>query len=314
MKIALHVPQLDSRGSSVVTYDYGNALKKYFGYDVVVLSSAKKLSHPIERFSSIGYHLYDDFSELPRIIDDKNIDFLYMFVGGGPENYTLPTNCKVGVHCVFTMNCPQGDVYAGVSEWLANHYKQSLWVPHIVDIPKTNETLHNELSIPKNDFVIGRLGGYEQFDIPFVYSSIQKALDARKDLWFIFLNTKPFITHERVKFLPFQADITYKSKFINTCDVMLHARSDGETFGLSVGEFSSLNKPVFTYDAPYWWYMRSHLHILGEKALTYKNEEELTSYLLQIDKEYIKDIEWDCYSERFSSKNVIQQFNETFIK
>jgi hypothetical protein len=95
---------------------------------------------------------------------------------------------------------------------------------------------------------------------------------------------------------------------------MIHARSDGETFGLAIGEFSSFNKPVFTYDAPYWWYMRAHIDMLGDKALKYKNKEELLSYLLQIDKPYVKDVEWDCYSIKFSPKNVINKFKEVFIK
>jgi hypothetical protein len=47
--------------------------------------------------------------------------------------------------------------------------------------------------------------------------------------------------------------------------------------------------------------------------LKYKNEQELTSYLLQIDKEYVKDIDWDCYSLKFSPSNVMKQFNEIFI-
>ena len=28
---------------------------------------------------------------------------------------------------------------------------------------------------------------------------------------------------------------------------MIHARDDGETFGLSIAEFSSMNKPIITY-------------------------------------------------------------------
>jgi hypothetical protein len=60
--------------------------------------------------------------------------------------------------------------------------------------------------------------------------------------------------------------------------------------------------------------MKAHLHMLGEKALKYKNEQELTSYLLQIDKEYVKDIDWDCYSLKFSPSNVMKQFEEVFIK
>ena len=35
------------------------------------------------------------------------------------------------------------------------------------------------------------------------------------------------------------ANLNKKVEFINTCDAMLWARSGGETFGLSIGEFSS---------------------------------------------------------------------------
>lgn len=41
-----------------------------------------------------------------------------------------------------------------------------------------------------------------------------------------------------------QISIYEKTTFINTCDAMLWARHDGETFGLAIGEFSSKNKPV----------------------------------------------------------------------
>ena len=40
---------------------------------------------------------------------------------------------------------------------------------------------------------------------------------------------------------------TQKVKFINTCNAMLHARSLGESFGLSCAEFAIKNKPIFTY-------------------------------------------------------------------
>jgi hypothetical protein len=207
-----------------------------------------------------------------------------------------------------------GTVYAGVSEWLASFFKKELWVPHIIDVPKTQETLHSDLGIPKDSFIYGRLGGQEQFDIPFVHSAITKVLQKRSDVWYLFLNTKPFIQHERVKFLPFHPDLNYKSKFINTCDAMIHGRSDGETFGLAVAEFSSFNKPVITYDAPYWWYMRAHLHMLGDMAIKYKNEEEVLTYMLQMDKNYVSDVDWDCYSKKFTPHNVIHKFNEVFLK
>jgi hypothetical protein len=289
------------------------ALRKYFGYETCVVSSKPKSTHPLERFEPIGYSLYETPSEISSIVEKEKIDIMYMTTAGADEGFT-PTNCKTAIHCVFNMEHKFGNVYAGVSEWLAKRFNQPLWVPHIIDVPKTTETLHEELQIPSDSFILGRLGGYDQFDIPFVHSAISRVLSIRKDIWFIFLNTKPFIDHERVKFLPFNPNSLYKSKFINTSDAMLHGRSDGETFGLAVGEFSSFNKPIITYDAPYWWYMRAHLDMLGEKAILYKNEEELLAYLLQIDKEYVKDVEWDCYSLRFSPENVIKKFDEVFIK
>jgi hypothetical protein len=313
MKIGLHANQLDHRGNSTVIYDYASALKNYFGYDVHIITSKPKSTHPMDKFSKFGYSMYENVSELECLVDKEKIDVLYMTKAGNIDKI-CPTNCKTAIHCVFDMREPHGSVYAGVSEWLAQYYKKELWVPHIIDIKKTNSTLHHELGIPKTAFIVGRLGGYEQFDLPFVHSAIKSALNARQDLYTVFLNTKPFIDHPRAKFIPFQPELEFKGNFISTCDAMIHGRSDGETFGLAVAEFSSMNKPILTYDAPYWWYMRSHLHILGEKAITYKNEEELLSYLLQIDKEYVRDIDWDCYSTRFSPANVIERFNTIFIK
>lgn len=313
MKIGLHANQLDQRGHSTLMYDYASALKKYYGYDLSIVTSRPRTTHPMDRFSEFNCILYEDKKELPSIADREKFDVLYM-IEAGLDLDSTPTNCKTGVHCVFDMSNPHGTVHAGVSEWLAKFFKRELWVPHIIDVQKTTETLHDDLGIPKDAFIIGRLGGYDQFDLSFVHTAIKRALDRRTDLWFVFLNTKSFIEHPRVKFIPFQAESSYKGKFINTCDAMIHARSDGETFGLAVGEFSSFNKPIITYDADYWWYMRSHLHILGDMALKYKNEEDAYQYLLQIDKDYVKDIQWDCYSERFSPKNVIDRFNDVFIK
>ena len=313
MKIGLHTPGLDQRGSRTVIYDYANSLRKFCGYETCIISSRSKSTHPIERFSPFDCRLYENPSELEKIIDQEKIDLLYMLKAGNRDGL-CPTNCKTVIHCVFDMREQHGDVYAGVSEWLAQFFKMPLWVPHIIDMPKVTETLHDFLGIPRSAFILGRHGGVDQFDLPFVHATIAQALEKRSDLWFIFLNTRPFIEHPRVKYIPFQSDPLIKSKFINTCDAMIHARSDGETFGLAVGEFSVFNKPILTYDASYWWYMRSHLHILGDMAIKYKNNEDLLSYLLQIDKEYVNNVNWDCYSEKFSAKNVIEKFNNIFIK
>jgi hypothetical protein len=293
-----------------VIYDYAHALKHILGHDPHIISSKNLSTHPMEKFSQFRCSMYESSEELPYIVEKEKLDILYMTKAGNKDNMT-PTNCKTGVHCVFDMREPHGTVYAGVSEWLAKYYKQTLWVPHIIDVPKFNETLHDQFNIPKTNFVIGRLGGYDQFDIDFVKKSIIETVNKRNDLWAIFLNTRPFADHPRIKFVGFNPDNSYKWKFINA---MIHARSDGETFGLAVAEFSAMNKPVLTFDAPHWWYMRSHIDILGEKAILYKNYEEISAYLTQIDKNYVKDVDWDCYSVRFSPSNVINKFKEVFLQ
>lgn len=313
MKIGLHVGQLDNRGLSTVSMDYGRGLRDILGHEPHIIASRPRSTYPVENFSEFECHLFENDADVPSIIDREKLDLLYM-AKAGHDVSNLPTNVKTAVHCIFDMKTPHGDVFAGVSEWLAKFFGQKLWVPHIINLEKTNETLHTELGIPKDAFIVGRLGGYDQFDLPMAHHAVFYALEKRPDLWAIFLNTKPFIEHPRAKFIPFQPALSYKSKFINTCDAMLHARSDGETFGLAVGEFSSFNKPVITYDADYWWYMRAHLDMLGDMAIKYKNEQELTQYLLQIDKSYVKDVEWDRYSERFSPQNVMKQFDDVFIK
>ena len=314
MKVAIHVEQLDHRGCGTVTYDYSAGLRDCLGYEPIIMSSRPKSTCPVEKYSEFKTILYENESEIQSIIEKEKIDVFYFAKAGGLNEGITPTNCKTAIHCIFSMTEPHGDVYAGVSQWLANRFNQPKWVPHIINLPKTEDNLKAELGIPSDAFVIGRLGGYKQFDIPFARQALMMAIEKRSDMWAVFLNTEQFIDHPRVKFLSFNPSNLYKTKFINTCDAMLHARSDGETFGLAVGEFSSRNKPVFTFDAPYGWYNRAHIDMLGEKAILYKNGEELISYLLQIDKSYVNDINWDCYSLKFSPQNVMNQFDEVFIK
>jgi hypothetical protein len=314
MKIAVHVEQLDHRGCGTVTYDYSAGIRDIFGAEPIVMSSRLKSTCPPERYSEFKTILYENESEIQSIIDKEKIDVFYFAKAGGRNEGVTPTNCRTAIHCIFSMTEPHGNVYAGVSEWLAKRFGHTKWVPHIINLPNTNDNLRNELDIPSDAFVIGRLGGYKQFDIPFVQHALVEALNRRNDLWAIFLNTEKFTDHPRTKFLPFNHSNLYKTKFINTSDAMLHGRSDGETFGLAVGEFSSRNKPIFTYDAPYGWYMRAHIDMLGDRALLYKNGDDVLAYLLQIDKNYINNVDWDRYSVRFSPQNVMKQFEEVFIK
>ena len=125
------------------------------------------------------------------------------------------------------------------------------------------------------------------------------------------MNFTPFAQHERLLFLPGNSDMSYKMRFINTADGMIHARGIGESFGLACGEFSIKNKPVMTYAmSP----QRSHIEILGDKALLYKGKHDLEQLLLSFDRKLQYEQNWDAYSKDFSPQVIMPKFDSIFIK
>jgi hypothetical protein len=165
------------------------------------------------------------------------------------------------------------------------------------------------LGIPTDGFVFGRNGGLETFDIAFVKEAIREVIDERSDIWFVFQCTEKFIDHERVIFLPPSTDSDYKVKFINTCDVMLHARTVGESFGMACGEFSIKNKPIIT-----WWGSpeRSHIDILGDIGIYYNTKDDVIDILLNISKDDIRNRDWNAYRE-YEPEKVMNKFKQVYL-
>ena len=142
-----------------------------------------------------------------------------------------------------------------------------------------------DVVVPKDAMVFGRHGGDDSFDIPWVQQAVVETAKERPDIWFLFMNTRPFAGADglaNIRFLPATADPFAKRKFLNSCDAMLHGRRRGETFGLSCLEFAVLGKPVLTFkDSP----EKAHLENLGESALHYRNASELKE--LQIGRAHV---------------------------
>jgi hypothetical protein len=67
-----------------------------------------------------------------------------------------------------------------------------------------------------------------------------------------------------------------KANFINTCDAMIHARQRGESFGLSVAEFLSLDKPVLAWEGGR---DLNHLEMLKDSYTLY-NEDNFIGKLI----------------------------------
>ena len=265
-----------------------------------------------QHFKVIGYY---DKSELEKIVDAEKADIFYAIKAGRIDGVEV-SNCKMCVHTVFKYFQPHGDVYAYVSEWLSKEMTKGIapFVPHMIDVAHTDDDLRQELGIPKNAIVFGRHGGKDTFDVPFAKAAVQELSKKRKDIYFVFLGTKSFVfrsifaKYRNVIFLPATTDEIYKAKFINTCDAYLHARKQGESFGIAIGEFSIRNKPVLTWaDSE----EKSHIDILGDKALIYKDKAELLNLLNDFKPDPTKD--WDAYSEQYSAEVVMKKFKEVFI-
>lgn len=320
MKVLFHENQLSYRGTSVAVYDYADFNEKLLGNTSIIIYNRNNPYNDlkaIERFKNRFKVLsYESLSEFNRIIESEKPDFFYA-IKRGDKDAIVSNVCKTGVHVVFKYNEPHGDVYTYVSEWLAKEMggENTSFVPHIVHLPIIEESLHSELSIPKNSRVFGWYGGNDSFDIKFVQRTIERIALRNPNIFFIFMGVDDFTKrkyfwqrkkiYKNIIFLPPNTDTAYKVKFINTCDAMIHARSMGETFGLAVGEFAIKGKAIIAYKNPEG---KAHLDIMKEKGYYYTNSKELEKILFS----ELEITPRDNYKQ-FSPENVMQKFKKIFL-
>ena len=315
MKIAFHDNALSLRGTTVAIYDWAYWTRHYIGVDPIIMYNSKNQFNDagvIEKFSKeFPVFSYDDKSEIDTILSKNNCDAFLMEKGGKPDGIisTVAKNL-VNAISICSVSDIHGDVYAMGSKWLSKITDYQIpYVPYMVHLPDVEGDMREELSIPKDALVFGRNGGWETFDLPFVKKAIEQVLSERSDIWFVFQFTQPFIEHERVIHLPGSSDMNTKVKFINTCDVMLHARQVGESFGLSCAEFSIRNKPIITYlNSP----EINHIDTLGEKGIYFETESDILHILRNLDKEEINSLEWNCYQD-YTPEKVSQKFKEVYL-
>jgi hypothetical protein len=328
MKVAFHTYQLGERGTEVCLYKYAKYNQEILGNESLIISTSSRPTPSLDLFEKeFETILYPEIwvndgknlqlrRKLESVVSERGITHFYSMKGGENDGI-LPGNTKSIAHCVFMMHEPHGDVYAGISKYVSDKFGGTFpYVDYIVEneFPGIDD-LRDQLGIPRDAIVIGRHGGTDTFDLNFAKEAIIDSLE-RSDLYFIFMNTDRFYNHERIIHLPYSFDIKVKSRFVETCDAMIHARSGGETFGLSIGEFSAKNKPIITCNSldKFRGHDTAHLDFLGPDGIYYKDRQSLKDILMGIDKKYISEKNWDVYSERFSPKNVMKQFNEVFLK
>jgi glycosyltransferase involved in cell wall biosynthesis len=178
----------------------------------------------------------------------------------------------------------------------------------MVNLPESNLNFKEFFNI-KDQLVIGWYGG-NNFEIPFAKQAVVDIATKRNDIIFLFMNQDPFCDLHNIIFVEGTINQEQKVAFINTCDIMIHARERGETFGLAIAEFSSKNKPIITYSqSP----EKCHIDILGDKGIYYNDYKSLYNLLSDLQLSDIKNKEWDCYKD-FTPENVISKFNQIFLQ
>jgi hypothetical protein len=316
MKMGFHSEQLGLRGTEIAMYDYAWYAREMFGITPYIISPATNNLDTLNKFAKeFPVYLYKDFSEVTGWIDQHNIDSIY-YIKGGSFDGKIVTNAKNLVHAVFQLHQPHGDKYAYVSEWIAKKMNWPHHVPHMVDIKRHqhNKNLREYLNISENTFVFGYHGGNGSFNIPWVQSTVVDVAKKRHDMYFLFMNVTPFgESLDNIIFLEGSYDMDIKVSFINTCDAMLHARDGGESFGLSIAEFSMLNKPIFTTD----WCSgglcdAAHIEMLGEKVNLYRIDT-IQSMLMNIQHIDVAEKDWNAYAI-YDPINVMNKFSKEFIQ
>lgn len=309
MKVGFLNNQIDNRGT-------GNAVFDYAHYNETILGNESHIMTFVRAPIDLGMldRIRRRFSMRTYLIDDNyfppDLDVLYHIKSGEEDGVRPPEGVRYAVHAVFNFS-PHGDRYAVISPWLGAKHN-SPYVPHIVDLFETSDDLRSTLAIGKDAIVFGRHGGADSFDIVWAWSAINRALEARDNIYFLFMNTNrpdiEFYDDSRVIFVDPTFSPYQKRVFINTCDAMIHARARGETFGIAVGEFASLGKPIITYGlSP----ERNHLEEV--MCYTYNDEDELYWHL--VENEWLKEDKsefWKGYTQ-YTPENVMAKFKEVFL-
>ena len=324
MNIAFFVRQFTERGTEVAIYDYAKYNKHILNNNSIIIcfteTKQRSLGFPTERHSYDKFKSkfsileINDIQEMSDIIKKYDLHFFYTLTHGGGndiyqfENKLIWGNCKTIKHAVFDTTYPEGDFYISISDMLNSKLNTNISViPHIVDLPICFEDLRDDLHIPKDAVVFGRYGGYDEFNINIAREAIIEFLRVNNNTYFLFMNTNKFYEHPRIVYVDKNVNLVYKVKFINTCDAMIHAREMGETFGLSIAEFSIKNKPVITCPCG----DLEHIKILGDKALTYTTKESLIHIFTNIKDIINSRYDWNAYT-LYSPDYVMSLFKNIF--
>lgn len=312
MNVAFWDNGLSERGTTTSLFDYAYYNQKILGNKSYVFYCKQhhvNNDQVIEKFNKhFTVHGVVEFEEVDRYLTHYNINHIYIIKGGGIDNQ-LSRVAKNCIHCVFNSKHPHGDVYSSIAPWVKGNNNKYPVVPHMINLPKHNLNMRQHLNIPKEAIVFGGYGGKNNFNILFVQEVVYDIAKNNSNIYFLFANFNKFCKSlPNIIHLPAITNLNEKVKFINSCDANLWARKDGEVMSLSMGEFSINNKPIICKNIGY----PGHVHLLKDKAIWYKNKDDLKKILLNFNPEIESQKDWNAYKE-YTPRKVMKIFNDVYL-
>lgn len=311
--ILFHSNQLCIRGTEVAMYDYAHYNETLLGNKSYIISKRGSDMGAFKKFEDrFEVFLYNNFEEIEDIIKQRQINYTYLIKAGDLDGRVTKSSKNL-IHAVFQHYNPHGDKYFYVSRWLSEKMTKNSnnYIPHIVHLPEPkNLNLREKLNIPENATVIGRYGGFDEFNMSNALQAVYDVCKERNDIYFVFMNTREFCKHKQVIFINASHNLQNKSNYINMCDAMIHARQTGESFGLAIAEFLFFNKPIISYRGGN---DTAHLTMLKDKGLWYSTYQECFNILVNFDKQSHLTINYKELVAEYTPENVMKRFNDLFL-
>jgi hypothetical protein len=326
-KIAFYTPHLGLRGTEITMYDFADFNERILGNkSIIIYNIGHPFTHPevVKKFKDRFDTVYELRHEgnpnwhwnaqitMPMLdpILEKEECYGFYVQKFGHNDGLISKVCKTLVLVAAPVCDPHGDAYAYVSEWLSQQASGGRFpaVPSMITpLPDVAENMRSELGIPEDATVFGRTGGNDTWSIHWASEVVKSIVHSHSNIYFIFQNTDKFFDHPQIKWLPASADLYTKSKFIESCDAMIHARNEGESFGCACGEFASKNKPIITWGGSK---DRNHIRLIGSRGYVYNDPNNLYQILTNFKKEPEKD--WNVYSD-YNPEKTMKIFNDVFL-
>lgn len=261
-------------------------------------------------------------SALDTLLESVGADVLYTIQAGCDEIYIDPSFRPIIVHAVFHANARWERHYEPTNDTrcaaIAPFEKITPGVPVVPHMTSADPLQADALPLPLptgTQRVFCRHGGPLSMNIGYVRSVMQEHARNHPHDVFLLWNTAPVPGDDALPnlvFHPMSTDPAFKRRFLATCSACLHAREEGESFGLAIAECANAGLPVITSAA--YRYEGFHLKVLGEHAIRYDSVNSLVELLRDFDPAAHRtraDVYRGLYA-RFSPQLVMRQFVENF--